>query len=110
MIRQSQIIICSKNNTRENFIHHIRHDILGYNSTLPLYGERVVCRKNNWNIESNGINLTNGLLGNVINYPDASGIDPKNKTYKLNFKPDLGDLPFNDLACDYKYLVLASKY
>ena len=105
MIKQSQIIICSKNNTRENFIHHIRHDILGYNSTLPLYGERVVCRKNNWNIESNGINLTNGLLGNVINYPDASGIDPKNKTYKLNFKPDLGDLPFNDLACDYKYLV-----
>ena len=105
MIRNSSILICGKNNTRDYYTNYIRHQLLGYNSTLPLYGERVVCRKNNWTIESNGINLTNGLLGNVINYPDPSSIDRKKNTYIMDFKPDLGDLPFNKLECDYKYLV-----
>lgn len=108
MIRGSQIIICGKNNTRDYYTDYIRHHILGYNSTLPLYGERVVCRKNNWSIESNGINLTNGLLGNVINYPDPSCLDRKRNTYILDFKPDLGDLPFKSLECDYKYLTSPS--
>ena len=41
----------------------------------------------------------------IIQDMARGNFDPKNKAYKLNFKPDLGDLPFNDLACDYKYLV-----
>lgn len=105
MIRNSSILICGKNNTRDYYTNYIRHQLLGYNSTLPLYGERVVCRKNNWTIESNGINLTNGLLGNVISFPDPSSIDRKKNTYMMDFKPDLGDLPFDNLECDYKYLI-----
>jgi exodeoxyribonuclease-5 len=105
MIRNSSILICGKNNTRDYYTNYIRHKLLGYHSNLPMHGERVVCRKNNWTIESNGINLTNGLLGNVINYPDPSCIDRKRYTYIMNFKPDLGDLPFNNLECDFKYLI-----
>lgn len=108
MIRNSSILICGKNNTRDYYTDYIRHHLLGYNTTLPVYGERVVCRKNNWTIESNGINLTNGLLGNVISYPDPSSIDRKRNTYMMNFKPDLGELPFNDLECDFKYLTANS--
>lgn len=108
MIKSSQILICGKNNTRDYYTDYIRHHILNYNSTLPLYGERVVCRKNNWSIESNGINLTNGLLGNVINYPDITSMDRKRNTYILDFKPDLGDLPFKKVECDYKYLTAQS--
>ena len=103
MIRNSQIIICGKNDTRDRFIDHIRHNILGYHSTLPSYGERVVCRKNNWSEEVDGISLTNGLLGNVINYPDASKVDHRNKTFEMSFKPDLGRDSFNKLVCDMNY-------
>ena len=67
---------------------------------MPEYGERVVCRKNNWKIESNGINLTNGLLGNVVDWPNPNSIDRKNNTFKMSFMPDLGTMPFND-----KYLI-----
>lgn len=38
MIKNSQIILCGKNKTREALNDHIRHDILGYNSSLPIYG------------------------------------------------------------------------
>lgn len=103
MIRKSQVIICGKNDTRDYFTNHIRNNILGYHSTLPMFGERVVCRKNNWSEEVDGISLTNGLLGNVINYPDASSINYRNKTFMMSFKPDLGSMAFNDLVCDMQY-------
>lgn len=103
MIKRSQIIICGKNETRDVYTNHIRHNILKCNSTLPAFGERVVCRKNNWTREIDGISLTNGLLGNVINYPDPSTINLSNKTFMMSFKPDLGPSPFLDLICDMKY-------
>ena len=64
-----------------------------------------MCRKNNWSIESNGINLTNGLLGTVTNDPYVDGYDSARKTYNMSFKPDLCSLPFNDIECDYEYLM-----
>lgn len=110
MIKRSRIIICGKNDTRERYTNLIRHNILGIQSKLPLFGERVVCRKNNWNIDNNdGINLTNGLLGTVSNYPDVYGYDTKRSTYTLSFKPDLCLLPFNEIECDYKYLISPPK-
>lgn len=103
MIRKSQVVICGKNNTRDHFTNLIRHNILNCHSTLPMHGERVVCRKNNWSEEIDGISLTNGLLGNVTNFPDISGIDHKNKTFKMSFKPDLSEFAFDDLICDMQY-------
>lgn len=105
MIKKAEVIICGKNDTRDKYTNHIRQDIFKYSSKLPLHGERIVCRKNNWNIESNGINLTNGLLGTVTSYPDIYSFDATRKTYTLSFKPDLCDLPFNNIECDYSYLI-----
>ena len=109
IIKNSQIIICSRNSTRDEMISRVRNNILGIRSNLPVHGERLVCRKNNWEQEVGGISLTNGLLGNVINYPDASSMDLKNLTYKLSFKPDIIPEAFINLDADYRYLLADHK-
>ena len=106
MIANSRIVICGKNITRDKFINHIRHDMLGFHGEFPNYGERLVCRKNNWHVEAGGINLTNGLLGSCISRPDMSVFDRIDKTFKLDFKPDLINNSdyFHDIDVDYRYL------
>lgn len=105
MIANSKVVICGKNITRDKFISHIRHDMLGFDSEFPHYGERLVCRKNNWHIEAGGINLTNGLLGSCISRPDMSVFNRIDQTFKIDFKPDItGQDYFREIDIDYKYL------
>ena len=54
---QSDIILCCKNKTREIINKYIREDILKIKTQYPTFNEPLICRKNNWSIESNGINL-----------------------------------------------------
>lgn len=103
MLLNADMILCGKNTTRDEINRHIRHDLLRIDSTVPLYGERIICRRNNWHIENDGINLANGLTGNVINYPDVGTFD--GKTFTLDFKPNLLNTVFKDLKCDYKYFI-----
>lgn len=107
MIRNSDIVLCGTNKTRETINAHIRKDILGINSTLPVYGDRLICRKNNWNIETCGISLANGLVGTVTSSPNAGCFD--GKIFNIDFKPDLLDRPFINLNCDYKYFIADPK-
>lgn len=103
MILQSDIIICGRNSTRDYFNKRIRNDILKIQSDLPVFGDRMVCRKNNWNIEVDGINLANGLIGTVINNPGVESFDGKN--YKIDFRPNLLNSYFQGVSCDYNYLI-----
>lgn len=101
MIRYSNIIVCGTNRTREYYNNYVRHNILGIHSRLPLLGEKLICRKNNWYTEVAGISLANGLIGTVINKLDPSQFD--GKTFDIDFKPDLLDAYFGGLKCDYEY-------
>lgn len=101
MIKNSQVIICGTNKTRDYYNEYIRHQILGKSTTLPGYGERVMCRKNNWNIEVDGINLTNGLTGTVVKPADVYSFD--GKTFTIDFCSDLLGLYFPNIKCDYNY-------
>ena len=103
-ILQSEIIICARNDTREMVNENYRKNLLKLNSLIPLAGERMICRKNNWSIESEGINLVNGLIGNVAKSPGIHNYDNKLNTFKIDFKPIYTDGLFTDLECDYKYL------
>lgn len=117
MLRKSKIIICGRNATRDYFNEVMRADY-GFKGELPLYGERVVCRKNNWNISTeDGINLTNGLLGKVVNDPKFT-YNRSEDRFLLDFIPDIGsdDISiqkgihqFNGLECSYRYFVANSK-
>ena len=107
MIRQSEMLLCGKNETRDMHNKYIREQICGYNTDIPQYMERLICRRNNWHIESNGISLANGLVGHVTNYPDPSRFD--GKTFGIDFRTSIIPCMFNDLSCDYKYFTAPSE-
>ena len=109
MMLKSNIVICSRNTTRDEFTHYFREKLFGFNTPLPLFRERVVCRQNNWQIETDdGINLTNGLLGNVCNDP-MNTYDRKTGMFKLDFKPDMSIGMFPQLDCSGKYFTASSE-
>lgn len=102
MIKAYKTIICGTNKTRENLNKYVREHIIHVDSDLPVVGEKVVCRKNNWTIDQDGINLANGLAGTCQNYPSISGY--KSNAFSMDFTPDLfPNITFKDLRCDYKY-------
>lgn len=101
MIAAADVVLCGKNETRDSINNRVRHNILGIDSILPLHGERLVCRKNNWNKEIAGISLANGLVGTVENYPDIVGFDKG--MFHVDFKPNIMNTPFTDLTVDYEY-------
>lgn len=101
MLMNSEVVICGKNDTREKFNKYIRKNLLGIDSKLPTHGERLVCRKNNWQIDANGINLANGLIGTVKSFPSVYTFD--GKKFEMDFSPDLFDGVFSGLQCDYNY-------
>lgn len=109
MIAGSDIIICSKNDTREKLTNHIRHDMFGFRNKTPNLGERIVCRKNNWDLESNGINLTNGLVGSCTSMIDPSCFNKDDKTFIIDFKPDSVDAYFSKIPVDHLYMISNKK-
>lgn len=102
LIAGSDIVICGKNSTRENINHMVRKEFLRTDSDVPLYGERMICKKNNWQVVNNGIALANGLTGTVVRPPKVSNYD--GKCFTMDFLPDLLNSPFLDVKCDYDYL------
>lgn len=106
-ILDSDILLCGRNSTRDKFNKHIRRNLLGINTDLPCMNEKIICRKNNWNIEVNGINLTNGLIGTVITPPSIDTFD--GETFNLGFVPNMFPFSFNDLKLSYKYFTADHK-
>lgn len=103
MIAASDIVVCGKNKTRDEFTKRIRQEILNIHTDLPMMHEKLMCRKNNWNISTNGISLTNGLIGSVLNAPGPTDFD--GKTFTIDFKPDLFNGVYSQIRCNYNYLV-----
>ena len=108
MLLWADQVICCKNSTRDMLNDKIRY-LLGYNSKLPMYGEKIVCRKNNW-LESipfdtgGELNLVNGLIGKVLSNPDISSYD--GKLFSMSFAPDLvPNISFDNIRCNYKHMV-----
>lgn len=102
-------VICGTNKSRDFFNHRIR-ELRGISSPFPLYGDRVICRNNNWGITNDNIALANGLTGYITSPIDPSRIyNGKDSrlygTFRMDFLPDLLQHPFRDLNVNYEYLV-----
>lgn len=95
------VVLCGRNETRVKYTDYIRYEILGKRSIMPDCGEKLICKVNDWRMESGGINLTNGLTGRVLNQPDVSKFD--GKCFRIDFLPDLNPVPFRDIPVDYEY-------
>lgn len=108
MLMWADAVICSHNKTRDDINNRIR-SIMGITSQLPVQGEKVVCRNNNW-LESVPagmgleINLVNGLIGRVASNPDISTYD--GEMFSMNFIPDLQpNAMFVNSRCNYQHMV-----
>lgn len=101
LIALPQAIVCGTNATRDMLNNYIRQSIKNINSDLPVYGERMICRDNNWAIERDNISLANGLVGTVVNSPGVYGFD--GNTFNIDFVPDLCGSVFDGLQVDYNY-------
>lgn len=95
------VVLCGKNETRSKYTDLIRYQILGKRSNLPDYGEKLICRMNDWRMISGGICLTNGLTGVVVNQPDVSTFD--GKCFRIDFLPDLNPIVFPYVPVDYEF-------
>ena len=114
-------VVCACSNKRRENINQEIRKLCGYNSPLPYFGERIICRQNNWNIEIDGISLANGLQGYAYNTPM---VNPDNtKTFFMDFKPDMTNYIFphiemntefftasHDVKEDMKALVKSDRY
>lgn len=107
MIMQSDVVVCGKNDTRDQMNHYIREGLLHKTVPTPTFGERMVCRKNNFTVEVDGISLANGLMGRVVSHVDPSCYD--GKQYIIDFRPDLLANYFRRIHCDYSYLLADHK-
>jgi exodeoxyribonuclease-5 len=105
VLLKSDIVICGKNSTRDKLNEMIRDmyfKSIGIDKPLPemMVGDKLICRKNNWILEKNGINLINGLIGRVTD------IDMESSTKNvvpIDFKPDFIDAEFEDVPINMKY-------
>lgn len=100
------ITICSRNVTRDSINNIVRHDIRKFNTPLPQLGDKLVCRKNNWD-ESVGpdgqISLINGLFGYVQHIYDESYIG---RSVSIDFRPECVKEWFEDIPIDLDYLAM----
>lgn len=101
MIGFANCLLCGTNRTRETMNSYIR-SLAGFQGSYPHYGERVICRKNDWERSIDDIALANGLSGTVLNNPDVS---MDGQTFKINFKPDLVNAVFFDVPVNYEYFI-----
>lgn len=101
MIMNSQIVLCGTNKKRDSLNNYIRRDLLKIYNTMPITGEKIICRKNNWNLELDGISLTNGLIGTALNDVQVDMYD--GTCFYINFKPDLLHSYFPNIGCNYEY-------
>ena len=104
MIYFADSICCGTNITRTRMNNYVRQ-MAGYYGPVPTYGERVICRKNNWDIEQDGIVLTNGLSGHVVSPIFPSNYNDKLDVYYMDFKPDIANTIFYGLEVNNKFLL-----
>lgn len=104
MIRQSDIILCGLNRTRDIYNAKCRKmNNIDPGQKFPTHGEKIICRKNNWEYEVDGISMANGLCGKVANYPSLHSLVKKGRGFKIDFKPTMFDMEFKNVICSFYY-------
>ena len=102
------IVLCGLNETRDKLNKYIRENIKGYTSPFPVEGEPLVCKKNNWNLELNGIHLVNGLFGVSETTVDITDFY-KDGYFLMDFTPNYLNTTFESVKVDYKYFTADMK-
>lgn len=103
-IKNSDIVLTGTNSLRYEINNFYRKKIYQYkNLDYPHVGEKLICRKNNWDRSiDHGIYLTNGTTG-YCTYVERESYD--GRRIKIDFKPDFSKSEHRNLYIDYKRLM-----
>lgn len=109
ILSEADLTICSTNAMRDTINWHIRKNIYGINEPRVVAGEKLICRKNCWDIILDDkslqteISLVNGLIG-YVNSIDHNGVKADTNMY-INFKPEFSDRCFNRIPINSDYVL-----
>lgn len=103
MMKDADMILTPTNSNRAAINKYVREQIYRIESELPMPGEKLICRKNNWSrILGDNVCLVNGMIGYV---EEARKSTFNGKTIDIDFKPDFCDEIFRNVKIDYKSLM-----
>lgn len=102
-LQNSSIILTATNRVRYMINQKFREEIYAFkNLDIPHYGEKIICRKNNWNkCIGDGYYLTNGMTG-FVDFVDRESYNKK--SISIDFRPDFLQTPYRNLPIDYEHL------
>ena len=101
LLTDYDMILCPRNATREDLNDRIRYEVLGYKDRVPVVGDKVICRHNNWDESLDGIYLTNGLVGYLT---DVNYCSLHRDVVYVDFQPDFMKESFKKLSLDFAYM------
>jgi exodeoxyribonuclease-5 len=103
LLKNSNVVICGKNATRESLNGYIRKEVYGIESPDLIIGDKLICRQNNWE-ESLGDNIF--LINGMIGFVDDIDVESYNsRSIDIDFRPEfMESKSFTNLTIDYRYL------
>lgn len=103
--KSADMIITTNNKDRNAITGLYREHILHAKTPYPMKGERLICRRNDWNLLLGPFPLTNGTQGTAVHTVGMSEVDKSSNTFILDFKPAFVDNDYYDgLLADAKFL------
>ena len=103
MMKDADMILTPTNSNRAAINKYVREQIYHIDSELPMPGEKLICRKNNWSrILGDNVCLVNGMIGYV---EEARKTTFNGKTIDIDFQPDFCNEVFRNVKIDYKSLM-----
>lgn len=103
--RGADMIITTNNKDRNVITNLYREYILHAKTPFPLKGERLICRRNDWNLLLGPYPLTNGTQGYAVHTVGMSEVDKSTNTFVLDFRPEfITNDYFDGLLADTMFL------
>ena len=103
-LSSADMIICGRNSTRENINRYVRETVHGRPIGIPVVGDKIVCRQNNWRLSiPDNIYLINGMVGTITHiYLETYN----KKSICIDFKPDFvnDSRVFTKIKVDFEQL------
>lgn len=102
----TDITITTTNKQRQIITDCYRREVVKTDSPYPVKGERMICRRNDWQLRIGDIPLTNGMMGICMEDIPRSDIKRKDGVYYMDFKPlYVANNYFDKLMCNHKFLL-----
>lgn len=102
LLTDYDIALCARNITRDVFNNGVRFNLLGRRNNEPAYNDRLICRQNDWSRCLDGMYLTNGTTGTIV---DINEEHSNSKRLVIDFAPDYApQSAFQDIEMDRKFI------